>query len=108
MPKFLNDKDAFVSADLYSEVFERKGVKFLKIRRTKDFSPLVGIDFEVYDEYIWTKTDSLFKLANKYYGSTEAWWTIGLINGKPTDAHFSIGDVVYVPKNPTIIIERMR
>ena len=45
MPKFLNDKDAFVSADLYSEVFERKGVKFLKGFRPKVFRLKVSIIF---------------------------------------------------------------
>ena len=108
MPKFLDDKEALLESNLYSDVFERKGVKFIRMRRSKDFTPLVGIDFEVYDDYVWTKTDSLFKLANRYYGSYDAWWTIGILNGKPTDAHFKIGDLVYIPKNPTQIIERMR
>ena len=108
MPKFLNDKKATLNNSSYFDVFERKGVKFLRIRRTKDFSPLVGIEFEILKEHIWTKTDSLIKLSNKYYRNSENWWTIAILNGKPTDAHYSIGDVVYIPQNPTQIIESMR
>lgn len=108
MPVYKNDAKALLDNDLYSEVFERKGVKFLKIRRTKDFTPLSGLELEVLEEHIWTKTDNLLKLSYKYYNTTEFWWAIGILNAKPTDAHFSIGDIVMIPRNPTFIIERMR
>ena len=108
MPKFIDDKKAIIDSNLYSEVFEKKGLKFITIRRTKNFQSLVGIDFEILEEHIWSKSDSLLKLSNRYYRSSEFWWTIGIINGKPTDAHYNIGDVVYIPKRPTAIVESMR
>ena len=108
MPIFKNDASALLDSDLYSDVFERKGVKFLKIRRTKDFSPLSDVELEVMEEHIWTRTDTLLKLSYKYYNTSEYWWALGILNAKPTDAHFRVGDVVMIPKNPSVISERMR
>lgn len=108
MPNYINDKDAILTADIYSEMFEKKGVKYLRIRRTKDFTPLRGVEVEIRGEHLWTQSDSLFKLANKYFGSYDDWWVLALVNKKPTDAHFSIGDVVYIPADTTIIKEAMR
>jgi hypothetical protein len=108
MPKFLDDKVAILNSDSYKEVFEKRGLKFIRIRRTKDFSKLVGQDFEIAEEHVWTSTDSLFKLSYRFFGEYDLWWTIAMINGKPTDAHYSIGDIVYIPKNPDRIMEMMR
>ena len=99
MPKFKNDQEGILSSDLYSEVFERKGRKFLKIRRTKDLSVIRGIEIEVSTEHIWSYGDSLHKLSNKFYGTNENWWIIGLLNKKPTDGHYKIGDIVYIPRD---------
>jgi hypothetical protein len=108
MPSYTNDKNAILSADIYSEVFERRGVKFLNIRRTKDFSVLRTVQVEVASEHIWTKTDSLHKLANKYFGSYDSWWVIAIVNKKPTDAHYSIGDIVYIPSEINVVKEALR
>jgi hypothetical protein len=52
-------------------------------------------------EELWTMGDSLSKLAGKYYGSGTYWWVIAYFNNKPTDAHFKVGDTVYVPTSLT-------
>ena len=108
MPKFLDDKIAILNSDSYKEVFEKRGVKYIRIRRTKDFSKLTGVDFEVEEEHVWSVSDNLFKLSYRFFGDYEFWWTIAMINGKPTDGHYSIGDIVYIPKNPNRILEMMR
>ena len=46
---------------------------------------------------VWKRGDRLFKYAEEYYQNPELWWIIGMYNNKPTDAHFSIGDIVYIP-----------
>ena len=43
-----------------------------------------------------------------YYNDSKYWWTIALTNSKPTDAHFSIGDIVYIPENPYYIAELLK
>ena len=108
MPKYPTDNYGILESDSYMSVFEKKGVKFLRIRRTKDFSKLVGEELEILVEHVWSINDSLVKLSNKYYGSMEQWWIIGLLNKKPTDAHYKIGDIIYIPKHPNYIKEKMR
>jgi len=108
MPSISKNRAAILSSDLYFEVFERKGVKFLRIRRTSTFDRLQGHEFDVSSEHSWTKGDSLLKLSHKYYGDTKFWWVIGLLNSKPTDAHFSIGDVTYIPANPYHVAELLK
>lgn len=46
----------------------------------------------------WTATSKLHQIAFDAYGSPEYWWVIGWFNKKPTEAHFSIGDVYYIPR----------
>lgn len=50
-------------------------------------------------EHVWSHGDKLYKLANRYFGDRNLFWLIGLFNNKPTDSHFTYGDVVYVPTN---------
>jgi len=47
--------------------------------------------------HIWTTGDRLYKLADEHYGDPTLWWVIAWYNGRPTEAHFKVGDVVRVP-----------
>ena len=53
-------------------------------------------DYDVI-EHIWSQGDKLNKLAHRYYGNREMFWMIGLFNKKPTDAHYTYGDIVLIP-----------
>lgn len=108
MPKYSDDRPGILNDESYFDILRGKGVKELRIRRTQDFSKLKGIDVEIEGEHLWSYGDSLYKLSYKYYNSYDFWWTIGLVNNKPTDAHYSIGDVVLIPVNPGVISEAMR
>ena len=66
--------------------------KSLRIRTTK---------------HTWSMGDRLFKLSYTYYGTYDLWWVIALWNGKPTDAHYSYGDVVEIPVDPSLIIKEV-
>ena len=46
---------------------------------------------------VWGATDRLDKIANEYYKDPQYWWIIAWYNMRPTDAHFSPGDVYSVP-----------
>lgn len=50
-------------------------------------------------EHVWSHGDKLYKLANRYLGDRSLFWIIGLYNNKPTDSHYSYGDIVYIPSN---------
>ena len=45
----------------------------------------------------WSVGTKLYKLAHQYYNDSKLWWVIAAFNQKPTDSHFSVGDVVYIP-----------
>lgn len=55
-------------------------------------------------ERIYTMGDRLYKFAYEYYGDVDYWWIIAWYNNKPTDAHFKIGDVVYIPRELDVAI----
>jgi hypothetical protein len=105
MPKYLDTKRGSISQHLLFEIMEKRGRKSITINRTKDFRELQGMEFDISTEHTWRVTDKLFKLSNEYYGTIEYWWVIGLVNGKPTDAHCSVGDVLYIPRDPVAIAE---
>jgi nucleoid-associated protein YgaU len=46
---------------------------------------------------VWKRGDRLSKYAERYYLDPQLWWVIAMYNNKPTDAHFTIGDVFYIP-----------
>lgn len=108
MPVYPNHNNAVLADSLYFSVFERKGTKFIKIKRTKTFEKLQDLELEILEEHVWTSSDKLFKISQKYYGTKDFWWALGLINRKPTDGHFKIGDVVLIPRNPNFILEGIR
>ena len=105
MPKYRNSQKAVITNDHYQNVKDERGIKKLRILRTKTFEGLQGMEFEVMIEHIWSKTDKLHNISRKYYGTNDYWWVIGVINGKPTDAHYSIGDVLNIPRRPGKILE---
>lgn len=47
--------------------------------------------------HIWKLGDRLHKLAESFYDDPNLWWVIAWFNQKPTDAHFQIGDPLYIP-----------
>jgi len=103
MPKYSDRNTAILNNQLYFDVLESKGVKSLRITRTTDFSELAGKEFGILEERVWRYQDSLYKLAFEYYGEYKNWWVIAMLNNKPTDAHYSVGDIVYIPSNPYYI-----
>ena len=48
-------------------------------------------------EHVWSHGDKLYKLAQTYFGNRDFFWLIGLLNNKPTDAHYTYGDIVFIP-----------
>lgn len=100
-----NDNDEIIiRSDSYFDLLEKRGVKYIRIRKTMTFSDLVGLELEIQqDDRYWTGTDNLRKVSLEYYGTPEYWWIIGLINRRPTDQHWKIGDEILIPDNPRIL-----
>ena len=96
MPKYLNRPTSINNTRLYKQMLKDRGILSIQQFRTKYFNK---IDFSLYSPqtYIWTKKDKLIRLSNTFYGDSQYWWLIGYFNQKPTDAHFEIGDEVFIP-----------
>ena len=75
--------------------------------RYKDFTqngeiktvPYITLADKPSDKYVVYKLGKtrMDKLSQQYYGNSEYWWVIGLFNGKPTDAHMEMGDIIKIP-----------
>lgn len=103
MPKY-NRIKAILDNDLYFDMLEERGQKFFTIQKSKTFENLKGERIPIGITHIWTQSDKLHKLAQKYYGTNEYWWVISMLNKKPTDAHFTIGDEVHIPSDPLMVV----
>jgi nucleoid-associated protein YgaU len=107
MASYNSEEIAILRSDHYFDFFERRGIKFAKIRRTKTFEAIHGLELEIKEEHVWSHGDTLLRLSRKYYGSGKLWTSIALMNRKPTDAHYSIGDIVYIVKDPNAVTGKL-
>jgi len=103
MPEYNNEKRAILEDELYQEKLDEKGVEFLKIRRTITFDALAGEEIQIQPYRRWRQGDTLYRIAFETFGSYDNWWTIALVNNKPTDAHFNVGDEIFIPVHPSKI-----
>ena len=96
-----------VSKALRENIHDRKYVESVEVlSRMPPGIPSVDELFEIeHHKEVYKMGDKMYKFAFKYYGSTSYWWVIAWYNNKPTDAHFKIGDFVYVPKDLDLAIQ---
>ena len=100
MPKYKNRKSYVNSLDEYKDLIENRGVTNIEHFLTFIINnPNYSNGYITY-EHVWKKGDKLYKLANQYYGDMTYWWVIALYNNKPTEAHYSVGDIVEIPVSP--------
>jgi len=106
MPKYKNRKKAINQNDMYEEIFEKRGVNHIVQHYSMPFS---GLDFDsvLVNEYTWKVGDSLQRLSQTFYETYDLWWVIAFVNKKPTDAHYKVGDTVYIPSNPRMIADKI-
>jgi len=57
---------------------------------------------------VWAVGDTLMKMSKQHYGDVRYWYIIAWYNFKPTDAHFQLGDVVFVPTDLSKILSILR
>ncbi len=55
-------------------------------------------------KHVWKLGDKFFKLAAEYYGDPQMWWVIARYNTLPTEAHASIGQIIYIPQPLTRLL----
>ncbi len=100
--RYLNSRKASVLSINYDLLKTKNGREKVVIYRTVDFEGLRDKQIEIVEWGIWRHGTSLIRIANEVYGDPSYWWTIGLVNNKPTDQHYKIGDIVFIPTQPDI------
>lgn len=103
MPKYLNEQTGLLDSPSYKEKITNRGQKEAVLRRSVDFGKLKDVELGIADEIIWKYGDTLHKLSVKYYKDSKYYWVIGLVNNKPTDGHYKLGDTVIIPSEPELI-----
>ena len=90
------------NADIdYKKVFSsRFGLNDFILQRRRaglQYPDYETISSLIFTYEVWQIGSRLHKISEKYYNDPSYWWLIGFYNKKPTDANYSIGDVVKVP-----------
>jgi hypothetical protein len=104
MPEYYDSDDIVLNDDeMYEELLRSRGIKAFEHYRSKKFDKINTKNIRSF-KYVWSHGDTLHKLAVSFYGNAEFWWIIGFANGKPTDAHYKVGDEILVPINSDELI----
>ena len=87
------------SDDLYKNILDQRGLKFVRQYRTANLSypSKEKIGRMMTDQHLWKMGDRFYKLAHHYYGDSKYWWVIAWFNKKPTEAHIKTGELIKIP-----------
>lgn len=93
-------------SDQYREKFKERGVNHIRHYGTKilRYPTVEEIRTLNINHHVWKQGDRLYKLSYKYYGDSTLWWIIAWFNKKPTDSHYSLGELVSIPQPVDFVI----
>ena len=93
--------------EMYDELFRERGVRdIIQIKTiTLNFPSNSDIQNIAYEPRRWKSGDRLYKLASEFYGNPSYWWIIAQFNKKPTESHFKVGDIFYIPVSADVILQ---
>ena len=105
MSRYSKHKTVYNSEPIFKQLLDERQIKTIKHYRLRTNTSLSQefLDSLDYIEIIWDYTSKLSKISNRFYGDPNLWWIIGLVNKKPTDFHWSIGDIVKIPRDPSLV-----
>ena len=104
-----NIKAGFVSIGdngLYHDIVKKRDVRNVMLHKTAILqNPEILIANPAIEEEVttWRPASKLWRISEVHYGEGRFYWIIGLYNDKPTDAHWEVGDTVYIPKPLSIV-----
>jgi hypothetical protein len=93
----------------YNKLLKKRKIEGARMLETPLLNSPASLDFSIVDEVqeIWGVGTKLWKLAANHYGDGTLYWVIALYNGKPTDAHWAIGDIIYIPFPYEYVVEAL-
>jgi len=97
--RYINRNIVRNNNELYKKVLEDRNIKYIRQYQSPTLAYPTANEMRRVQKvgHIWTRGDRFYKLAHKHYGESQYWWVIAWFNKAPTEAHVSLGDVVYVP-----------
>ena len=107
MPIYSDSSRIINQDDVYQKMFEDREVGFIEHYRTKRFPVGFRTVSVRTQKHVWRKTDKFYKLSGQFYGAYEYWWVIAYFNGKPTDGHCKVGDVLEIPLQLNKVLEAL-
>ena len=100
MAQRYDDRNLFFNKEpLYDEVFEERnvdGIRHYSTARMK-FPTADEIQRMTIKNHVWSVGDRYYKLAIENYGDASYWWVIAMFNQRPTEANWTVGEVVQIP-----------
>ena len=97
--RYLNRPTVINDLDRYKPMLKERGLKYAKIFTTPVLSHPTKADIANLNiiAHRWKIGDKYHKLAHQYYNNSQMWWVIAWFNQKPTEAHATPGEIIYVP-----------
>jgi len=111
MPSRYDNRRIFRNTDeIYFNILEERGLTSIVQYVTPVFNKVTQAERMRITKLqkVWTVGDRLYKLAAEHYGDPKLWWVIARFNSKPTDAHFKLGEMVYIPMPLETMLEYYR
>ena len=75
----------------------RKSVELNRLSNMPNFKVLQQDELITEKVVNWKQGTHMWRLASEFYGDYSLYWVIAMYNGKPTDAHWKIGEKVRIP-----------
>ena len=100
MSRYRNTSTFYNRLELYKKAREKRDIPDALVQfQLTHLPPPTVEDIENLHRlpHIWTTGDRLYKLAQQHYGDPTLWWIIAWYNGRPTEGHFKVGDVIQIP-----------
>lgn len=104
MSRYRNKTKVFIDKDteLYRKFLDSRNTGNIEFYRS-DTNLSIDYSFILRQEYLtftWSVNSRMYKYAYEIMGDQNLWWIIAIVNKKPTDAHWTVGETVYVPTSP--------
>jgi nucleoid-associated protein YgaU len=110
MNRYISRTKSINDEEQYEQQFQDRGIKKVYQYETPKFtypSKEVTRSLTIID-HVWSESDRLYKLADKYYGDSKLWWAIAKFNNLPTEAHIKIGYTLKIPLQIDTLLSVMR
>jgi len=97
--RYDNRSERATFEETYREILKKRNVKTINQYTTPVLKYPTASEMrnlQIFN-HVWKIGDRFYKLADKYYDDPKLWWVIAWFNRSPTEAHFTMGEIVNIP-----------